>query len=110
MNYQKKEVICDTGVHVSKPKTTPSQSISRSLRMLDRNKLGNKMPLCSATHKSSGLTSWDYFVRTKDGIPLNLPLKALNLLLTLQKNFKDFTQVARDLQLRTNYMNYKIRC
>lgn len=61
--------------------------------MLDRNKLGNKMPLCSATHKSSGLTSLDYFVRTKDGIPLNLPLKvkAPNLDLNLQNDFQDFT-------------------
>lgn len=68
--------------------------------MRDRNKLGNKMPLCSAMHKSSGLTSPDYFVRTKDGIPLNLPLKgkAPNLVLNLQNNFQDFTQVALDLQ------------
>lgn len=61
--------------------------------MLDRNKLGNKMPLCSAMHKSSGLTSLDYFVRTKDGIPLNLLLKgrALDLVLSLQDRFQDFT-------------------
>lgn len=61
--------------------------------MLDRNKLGNKMPLCSAMHKSSGLTSLDYFVRTKDGIPLNMPLKgrALDLVLSLQSSFQDFT-------------------
>lgn len=59
--------------------------------MLDRNKLGNKMPLCSAMHKSSGLTSLNYFVRTKDGIPLNLPLKgkAPNLIMNLQNNFQD---------------------
>lgn len=92
MNYQKKEVICDTGVHVSKPKTTLSQSISGSLRMLGRNKLGNKMPLCSARHKSSGLTSPDYSVRTKDAISLNLPLKvkAPTFVPNLQ-NFSDST-------------------
>lgn len=91
MHYQKKEFICDTGVHVSKPKTTLSQSTSGSLRMLDRNKLGNKMPLCSAMHKSSRLTSLDYFVRTKDGIPLNLSLKgkAHHLVLNLQNYFQD---------------------
>lgn len=112
MNYQKKEAICDTGVHVSKPKTTLSQSISRSLRMLDRNKLGNKMPLCSAMHKSSGLTSLDYFVRTKDGIPWNLPLKgrASNLVLNLQNNFQDFTEAALDLQWQANQKGLKIRC
>lgn len=72
--------------------------------MLDRNKLGNKMPLCSAMHKSSGLTSPDYFVRTKDGIPLNLPLKgrAHNLVLSLQNSFQDFTQAALDLQQQEN--------
>lgn len=92
-NYQKKEVICDTGVHVSKPKTTLSQSISGSLRMLGRYKLGNKMPLCSAKHKSSGLTSPNYFVRTKDVISLNLPLKvkAPTFILYLRNYFTDFT-------------------